>query len=44
MQPPELKVTVSLPGVVELVAIRELGDERTRVFRQRVEEDAVDDE
>jgi hypothetical protein len=40
---PELELSVTLPGVVELVAICDLGEERAWVFGQRVEEDSVDD-
>lgn len=35
-------MAVALPGVVQLVAIRELGDERAGILGERVEEDAVD--
>ena len=41
---PELEVAVAAPGVVQLVRVGELGDERARVAGQRVEEDAVDGE
>lgn len=40
---PELELSVALPGVVELVAICNLGEERTWVFGERVEEDSVYD-
>lgn len=40
---PELELSVALPGVVELVAICDLGEERTWVFGERVEEDSVND-
>jgi hypothetical protein len=43
VQPPKLKVAVAPPGVVELVAIRELSEKRARVFRKRVKENEVDD-
>lgn len=36
VQPPELQVPVALPGVVQLVGIRDLGEERARVLGQRV--------
>lgn len=42
VQSPKLQVTIALPGVVQLVAIRELGDERAGILGERVEEDAVD--
>lgn len=32
MHPPELQMSVSLPSVVELVRIRDLGQEGARVF------------
>ncbi len=37
-------MTVSLPGVVELVGICNLGKERTRVFGQWMEEDSIYDQ
>jgi hypothetical protein len=40
---PELELSVALPGVVELVAICDLGEERAWVFGERVEEDSVYD-
>lgn len=40
---PKLKLSVALPGVVELVAICDLGKERTWVFGEWVEEDSVYD-
>lgn len=44
MQTPELKVAIAPPSVVELVSICDLGDNRARVFRERVEENAVGDD
>ena len=43
MHAPELELSVTLPGVVELIAICDLGKERTWVLGQRVEPDSVDD-
>jgi hypothetical protein len=40
---PELELSVALPGVVELVAICDLGEERTWVFGERMKEDSVYD-
>lgn len=44
VQAPELKVAIAPPGVVELVSICDLCDERARVFCKRVEENAVGDD
>lgn len=44
MQAPELKVAIAPPGIVKLVAICDLCDERARVFCERVEENAVSDD
>lgn len=41
VQAPELEVAITPPGVVKLVAICDLCEERTRVFCERVEENAV---
>lgn len=44
VQAPELKVAIAPPSIVELVGICDLGDNRARVFCERVEEDAVSDD
>lgn len=44
MQSPELEVSVTLVGVVQLIGIGDFGDERARIFGQRVEEDAIHDD
>lgn len=44
VQAPELEVPVALPGVVQLVGIGNLGQERAGVSRQRVEVKTVDDD
>lgn len=44
VQAPKLKVAIAPPRIVELVGICDLGDNRARVFGERVEEDAVSDD
>lgn len=38
---PELEMTITLVSVVQLVSIRDLCQERTRVLGKRVEEDSI---
>lgn len=40
----KVQVAVAIPRVVELVAIRDLGDQGARILGQRMEEEAVDDD
>lgn len=44
MHAPKLEMAITLVGVVELVGIGNLGQERAGVLGQRVEEDSVDDD
>jgi hypothetical protein len=44
MQAPEFKMPVSPVCVVELISIREFGNQRARVFGERVEEYSIDGE
>jgi len=44
VEAPELEMAVTLPGVVELVAIGDFGEPGAGILGERVEEEAVNDE
>lgn len=44
MHAPKLQVAVTLVGMVELISVREFGEQRARVFGEGVEKESVDDE